>query len=192
MFGSVVGYYLANKKILKNTNAMRLLIKPIVVGMMILFSTTLQAQVSINVNLGAAPVWIPQVQTGVRYYYLSDVDAYYDMNSSMFIVSNNGNWIHRRHLPERYRSYNLYNGRKVAVRNYCGNSPYAYSNYHKHNKWDRDNYDRLAQRVDRENDRYNDHNERGIREQHDWKNDGDRREEGNKFRNDNERKNNHR
>ena len=161
---------------------MKILTKSIIVGLVILFATNLQAQVSINVNLGATPAWIPQVETGVRYYYLPDVDAYYDMRSSVFIFSHNGNWIRRHHLPSRYRNYDLYDGRKVAVRNYCGNSPYAYSNYHRHNKWERDDYDRLAQRTGRENYRNNVFNEKGFRDHHDSKNDKDRRSENNNGR----------
>jgi hypothetical protein len=158
---------------------MRSLIKPIIVWMVILFAATMQAQVSINVNLGATPAWIPQVETGVRYYYLPDVDAYYDMRLSVFIFSHNGNWIRRHHLLNKYRNYDLYDGRKVAVRNYCGNSPYAYSNYQKHNKWDMNDYNRLAQRTDRGNHRNNVLNEKSFREQHDWKNNKDRRSEHN-------------
>ncbi len=84
------------------------------------------AQVSINVNIGSPPPWGPVGYTDVRYYYLPDVEAYYDIETAMFIYQGGGVWIHRSYLPTRYRDYDLYNGYKVVMVDYRGNEPHTY------------------------------------------------------------------
>ncbi len=104
-------------------------LKVIVAGMAIVFASATQAQVSINVNIGARPAWGPVVESDVRYYYLPEVEAYYDIPSSMFIYLHDGRWIHRRHLPERYCNYDLHRGRKIVISDYRGNAPYSHCRY---------------------------------------------------------------
>jgi hypothetical protein len=50
----------------------------------------LNAQVRVNVNLGTPPVWAPSDRVQSQYYYLPEVDAYYDVPASRFIYLNNG------------------------------------------------------------------------------------------------------
>jgi hypothetical protein len=106
-------------------------IKFIVVGILLFFATSGQAQISVNVNLGAPPQWGPAGYTDVQYYYLPDVEAYYDVPSSKFIYYSGGTWVHRTYLPSRYRNYDLYNGYKVVMTDYRGNAPYAHFKEHK-------------------------------------------------------------
>jgi hypothetical protein len=103
-------------------------IKLFVVGLLILVAFTVQAQVSVNINLGSPPPWGPVGYTEVQYYYLPDVEAYYDVKSSMFIYYCDGIWVHRNYLPYRYRNYDLYNGYKVVMHDYRGNTPYQNHN----------------------------------------------------------------
>lgn len=91
---------------------------------------SLRSQVSVNVNVGSPPLWGP-VHTEERYYYLPDVEAYYDIETSTFIYLGNGVWLHRASLPSRYRDYDLYNGYKVVLNGYHGNSPYDDFHVHK-------------------------------------------------------------
>lgn len=106
-------------------------IKLITIGIVIFLSNTAKAQVSINVNIGSPPLWGPVEHNDVQYYYLPDVEAYYDVPSAMFIFYEGGIWIHRAHLPHRYRHYDLYNGYKVILTDYHGNSPYHNHNIYK-------------------------------------------------------------
>lgn len=101
-------------------------LKFIVIGMVLLIASTVQAQVAVSVNFGSPPPWGPVGYTGVRYYYLPDVEAYYDVQSSMFIYNTGGAWVHRKYLPAQYRSYDLYDGYKVVMTDYRGNAPYTY------------------------------------------------------------------
>ena len=93
-------------------------------GLILLCVNTIQAQVSVNLNIGTPPKWGPLGYTEARYYYLPDVEAYYDINTSMFIYNQRGVWIHRSHLPRLYRNYDLYGGYKVVLTDYHGNTPF--------------------------------------------------------------------
>ncbi|WP_343694472.1 hypothetical protein [Flavobacterium sp.] len=92
-----------------------------------------KAQVSINVNIGTPPSWGPQGYDDSRYYYLPDIDVYYDVNQSVFIYDNSGKWIREKRLPSRYRNYDLYGGYKVVLTDYRGDAPYTYHTKHRAN-----------------------------------------------------------
>ena len=79
--------------------------KMALIGITLLASNIIKAQVSVNINIGSPPEWGPIGYTEVRYYYLPDVEAYYDIQTSMFIYYGNGGWLHEVYLPARYRSY---------------------------------------------------------------------------------------
>jgi len=101
-------------------------IKLIIVGLILFVAASVEAQVSMQINVGTPPKWGPSGYSDVRYYYLPDVEAYYDVPSSMFIYNNGVSWIHRRSLPYAYRNYDLYYGYKVVMTDYRGNTPYVH------------------------------------------------------------------
>ena len=92
--------------------------------MVLFFASAVQAQVSVHFNIGVQPQWAPVGYDDTRYYYLPDVESYYDVQNSMFIYYEGSSWIHRSYLPSRYRNYDLYGGYKVGMRDYHGNTPY--------------------------------------------------------------------
>lgn len=107
-------------------------LKLIVAGIILLVSTnSIQAQVSVNVNIGRPPAWGPAGYSAVEYYYLPDVQAYYDVRSTQFIYFGGGKWIRSRNLPSQYRNYDLYNGYKVVLNDYHGTRPYSNFKNHK-------------------------------------------------------------
>ncbi|EKT2070543.1 hypothetical protein O8E88_002377, partial [Flavobacterium psychrophilum] len=106
-----------------------------------------QAQVSVNVNIGNPPVWGPTVTTE-EYYYLPDIDSYYDIHQSQFIYLNNGVWIRSRSLPRRYRSYNLNTGYVVVLNDYHGHNPYTNYKRHKVKYYKRNNNWEKSRRND--------------------------------------------
>jgi hypothetical protein len=116
-----------DKQIKNIMKALRL----VVVGLLLFYAGTAYAQISVNVNIGAPPVWGPSGYSDVRYYYIPDVEAYYDVPSAMFIYLNGGTWVHRTYLPSRYRNYDLYNGYKVVMTDYRGDAPYSHFSDHK-------------------------------------------------------------
>ena len=101
-------------------------LKILFLGLAMLLFTTGQAQVSVNVRVGVPPPWGPVGFNSVHYYYLPAVEAYYDVQASMFIYYGGGQWIHRSHLPDQYRNYDLYGGYKVVMSDYHGNTPYTH------------------------------------------------------------------
>jgi hypothetical protein len=107
------------------------LIKLIIITLALSFGGILQAQVSMNINVGSPPMWGPAGYSNVQYYYLPDVYSYYDVPSSQFIYYDRGKWVRRAHLPNKYRNYDLYSGYKVVLTDYRGNSPYAHYKQHK-------------------------------------------------------------
>ena len=62
-------------KLKLNINKMKTL-KLLVVGMLLLFAGSVEAQISVRVNLGVPPQWGPTGYSDVQYYYLPDVEAY--------------------------------------------------------------------------------------------------------------------
>jgi hypothetical protein len=120
-------------------------LKLLITGLVLILAGTLQAQVSVNVTLPTPPPWGPVGYSEARYYYLPDVEAYYDVPSSMFIYNERGAWIHRSYLPGRYRNYDLYSGYKVVMSDYHGDTPYKDFKEHKM-KYGR-GYHREAQRT---------------------------------------------
>jgi hypothetical protein len=106
-------------------------LKLFVFAMALVLAGTLHAQVSVNINIGSPPQWGPVGYPEVQYYYLPDVEAYYDIPSSMFVYLDNGVWIRRSYLPRQYRNYDLYHGYKVVLTDYHGNDPYRHYKSHK-------------------------------------------------------------
>lgn len=108
------------------------IIRLIVFGMLLFFiSGSAQAQISVQVNLGTPPQWGPSGYSDVQYYYLPDVEAYYDVHSSKFIYYHGNSWIHSSSLPNRYKDYDLYSGYKVVMSDYHGKTPYTHFHEHK-------------------------------------------------------------
>jgi len=105
-------------------------LKLMTLGIMMFFaSNSINAQISVNVNLGLQPSWGPVGYSSVNYYYLPDVQAYYDIRATQFIFLSNGVWIRSSNLPRQYRNYDLDRGYKVVLNDYHGSRPYANYRY---------------------------------------------------------------
>lgn len=107
------------------------ILKLVVVGIVLFFSTAVKSQISVNVNIGSPPMWGPVGYTDIRYYYLPDIEAYYDIETAMFFYFGGGVWIQRAYLPDYYSHYDLYNGYKVVITDYRGSEPYIHFHDHK-------------------------------------------------------------
>jgi hypothetical protein len=106
-------------------------IKIAIVGLFLIFANATQAQVAINVNIGTPPAWGPAGYSEMEYYYLPDIEAYYDVRASQFIYFGGGRWVRTTYLPRPYRNYDLYSGYKVVLNDYHGRTPYKYFDRHK-------------------------------------------------------------
>lgn len=99
--------------------------KLLIFGILLILASSAQGQLSVRVHVGTPPAWAPSGYSNVRYYYLPDVEAYYDVQTSMFIYMSGNTWVRRSYLPDRYRNYDLYHGYKVVMTGYHGNTPYT-------------------------------------------------------------------
>lgn len=120
-------------------------VKLLAIGIILLATQASKAQIAVNLNIGTPPAWGPAGYSNVDYYYLPDVEAYYDIRDSQFIYYGNGSWVRSRYLPRQYRNYDLYNGYKVVLNNYHGHSPY--SNFQNHRRDYRVGYRRGYQKT---------------------------------------------
>lgn len=83
------------------------------------------AQVSFQLNIGSQPLWGPTGYDYVRYYYIPDIDAYYDVSAQQYVYYNNGSWGRYSSLPPRYRNFDLYRAHKVVIND---PNPWTYHN----------------------------------------------------------------
>ncbi|HEU4791648.1 MAG TPA: hypothetical protein VFS71_18315 [Flavobacterium sp.] len=130
-------------------------LKLIALALFFFASTANHAQVSISVNVGSPPQWGPVGYTEVSYYYIPDVQSYYDIRAQQFIFLSNGVWIRSHNLPNRYRNYDLYNGYKVVLNDYHGSRPYTH--YHEHKVKYYKGYNKGHQKTYRTADNYKPH-----------------------------------
>ena len=93
-------------------------------GIIISQSTNAQVRVGVNINIGDQPPWRAPGYDYVEYYYLPDIECYYDVPRRQFVYLDGSNWMYSSSLPYWCSDYNLYSGYKVVV-----NRPYAYR-YH--------------------------------------------------------------
>src|ERR1035437_9933975 len=96
----------------KKENIMRYLLVIIVA---LFLSSALNAQVHVNFNLGIQPAWGPTGNDYVEYYYLPDIEAYYNVPQHRYYFNEGGRWVGRSSMPYRYRNYDLYNSHKVVI-----------------------------------------------------------------------------
>lgn len=89
-----------------------------------LFMEQAKAQINISINIGSQPEWGPTGYNHVDYYYLPDINAYYDVSTAQYIYLQGHKWRFVNRLPNRYRHYDIYNSYKVVV-----NRPHPYNNY---------------------------------------------------------------
>lgn len=78
-------------------------------------SANAQLRINIRANIGSQPVWGPSGYDYASYYYLPDIDVFYNVSRRQYVYQQRGRWIFSASLPMRYRSYNLYTGYKVVV-----------------------------------------------------------------------------
>lgn len=83
----------------------------------VLLSSAAEAQVRVNLNFNVdrQPVWGPAGYDYVEFYYLPDIEVYYNVPQRRYYYQQDRRWISGSVLPPRYRGYDLYNSYKVVV-----------------------------------------------------------------------------
>jgi len=88
---------------------------------------TLNAQVSVSINIGLQPEWGPVGYDYVDYYYMPQYEVYYYVPERKFVYLDGGRWIFVSALPRRYGTVNLFSAYKVVI-----NEPKAYMHFNDH------------------------------------------------------------
>jgi hypothetical protein len=73
-----------------------------------------EAQISFSLNIGSQPDWGPVGYDHASYYYMPDVDAYYDVPNHQYVYLERSRWVRASVLPARY-NFDPYNSYKVVV-----------------------------------------------------------------------------
>lgn len=134
------------------------------------------AQVSVNINIGRQPVWGPVGYDYVDYYYLPDMDVYYDVPQGLFVYYDFGRWNFAPSLPARYGRYDLYHSYKVVIND---RNPWLRNTYYRdHYRSYRGRYQPVirdsrdnryyATRDHYDHERYNDRRENNHKDRRDY------------------------
>ncbi len=91
-------------------------------GLALATPTAAQAQVSVGVNIGP-PAWGPPVPQGTQYYYIPEIDGYYDIYNGVYIVFDGYQWVPMSYLD----GYDPYYFHPLPV-SYVGAQPWLYIN----------------------------------------------------------------
>ena len=113
----------------------------IALAFLFLFSLQSNAQIAVSININSHPNKEREYDRhndyeDVGYYYYPEIEAYFDVRSSIYIYFDHGSWVRSRQLPRYYSNYDVYRGYKVVI-DYNGRNPYTHFHTHKkkyHNK----------------------------------------------------------
>src|SRR5258708_10183346 len=64
----------------------------VVLGFSLLNESKSQLRLGLNINVGMQPKWGPSGYDHVDYYYMPDIDVYYNVPAQQYIYFNNGRW----------------------------------------------------------------------------------------------------
>lgn len=67
----------------------------------------------------------------IRYYYYPNLEVYYDICNSQYILRKDGKWITSDNLSASYRGYCLYNKFYVILEGFTEDEPYLLLDQHK-------------------------------------------------------------
>jgi hypothetical protein len=133
----------------------KLLVLATVIGLVILAEPG-KAQIRIQANIDIQPQWGPTGYDYAEYYYMPDIDVYYNVLYRGYKVVINDPAPYRRcdYYRQQYRPYRGYYDRQVIIRDA---RPYRYDRDRDYRRdYDRDRrYDRDDRRRDR--DEHHDH-----------------------------------
>ena len=73
------------------------------------------AQVHVSINIDVQPAWGPSGYNYAEFYYIPEINVYYDVVGQMFYYNNRGRWISSIFLPVAYSRYDFYSLYKVVL-----------------------------------------------------------------------------
>ena len=89
-----------------------------------------EAQVHVNINIDVHPAWGPSGYNYAEYYYIPEINIYYDVIRQLYIYPNGRRWISTMYLPVDYWYYDFYSLYKVVLNGIV--RPWTYNRNHYH------------------------------------------------------------
>ncbi len=111
---------------------------------------TSNAQVNNGNNVMTQPLWGPVGYDYVEFYYIPDIDIYYNVPGAQYVYLQKKKWVMVKDVPVKHKDFNFYSAHKVVM-----NEPKPYTN-------SRANKTKYAQYKGQ-------HDQIAIRESHDQK-----------------------
>jgi hypothetical protein len=108
-------------------------LKNLILGALFFATVAMNAQiVKVDRQYGGTPVWAPKTApTTVKYYYLPDIQTYYNVPDRQYVYMKDGKWVKTTTFPSAYKGYDLRTSRPVYLTDYKGNTPYVLFPEHK-------------------------------------------------------------
>lgn len=66
-------------------------------------------------NVDRQPAWGPTGYDYAGFYYLPDLNIYFDVDNSSFYYQSGSKWVSEKYLPEKYSKYDFYSLYKVVI-----------------------------------------------------------------------------
>jgi hypothetical protein len=79
------------------------------------FAKPAVAQVRVNINISVQPEWGPSGYDYAKYYFIPEINAYYDIASKLYVYREGSRWMKKASLPPRCRDFDLYKAYKVVI-----------------------------------------------------------------------------
>lgn len=93
-----------------------------------------KAQISFSINIGNPPAWAPrEYAQHTRYYYIPEIDSYYDASRGGYYINEGPNWVFSAGLPDYYGSVDISSFHRYPVSGYNGDRPYVFYNRNRMN-----------------------------------------------------------
>ncbi|MDR2917068.1 MAG: hypothetical protein LBV74_19930 [Tannerella sp.] len=74
-----------------------------------------EAQVHVSINIDLQPAWGPSGYNYAEFYYIPEINVYYDVVNQLFYYPNRGRWISSIFLLVAYSYYDFYSLYKVVL-----------------------------------------------------------------------------
>ena len=87
----------------------------IICGCLSIKSADAQVRIHLGINISNQPDWGPVGYEHAEYYYMPDIDAYYDVPAHQYVYYENNAWIRGGALPPRYANFDRYHSYKVVI-----------------------------------------------------------------------------
>jgi hypothetical protein len=68
-----------------------------------------------NNNIMTQPLWGPVGYDYVEFYYIPDIEAYYNVPGAQYVYLQKKKWITTKDLPARFKDFNFYSAHKVVM-----------------------------------------------------------------------------